>query len=479
MMAKNNKEDRALKLRQVVKLLSSSCESLIGEWGKRSKNGTDHEKNHDQELPSREAFEAERTIKAALGSIEELACTPSMRLMEFSTMFWNSRALHIAAENNIPDLLAEKDSDGVDVETISEAVGIEKNKLARILRSLTSEHIFREVTPGRFANNTMSQALVNNEPLRAYIVWGGLFNYTASDHLPSTLKDSVAGPSYGLNTTALMRAESFDGPFYEWLKQKVPATEASKHYVPPRRSEGSSASAQVDGDGEAGVALVERPQLSIFNTAMIGGGKVNGDAHVYDYPWDQLGEATVVDVGGGVGGFPLQLYSVYPKLKFVVQDLQGMIQEAAGVWEKQQPTALSSGRARLMVHNFFDENPIKGAEVYWMRAVTHNWPDEQVVKILESIRKAMGHESRVLIADQVMNTTLGDDLLLSAPPPLLANYGHALPYSHTRDMVMMGLLNGIERTPLQFRTVIEKAGLKVSRIWQCRSQVSIVECRLP
>ena len=85
--------------------------------------------------------------------------------------------------------------------------------------------------------------------------------------------------------------------------------------------------------------------------------------------------------------------------------------------------------------------------------------------------------SRVLICDQVMNTTLGCPELEPAPAPLPANYGYYTRYSHQRDLCMMGIINGIERTPLQFRELVEKAGLKVERIWECRSQVSIVELR--
>ena len=42
---------------------------------------------------------------------------------------------------------------------------------------------------------------------------------------------------------------------------------------------------------------------------------------------------------------------------------------------------------------------------------------------------------------------------------------------------MMGIINGIERTPGEFRKLVEKAGLRVERIWECRSQVGIVELR--
>ena len=43
---------------------------------------------------------------------------------------------------------------------------------------------------------------------------------------------------------------------------------------------------------------------------------------------------------------------------------------------------------------------------------------------------------------------------------------------------MMSIINGIERTPAQFEVLIDKAGMKLEKIWECRSQVSIVEVRL-
>lgn len=43
---------------------------------------------------------------------------------------------------------------------------------------------------------------------------------------------------------------------------------------------------------------------------------------------------------------------------------------------------------------------------------------------------------------------------------------------------MMGIINGIERTPAQFEALVEEAGMRLEKIWECRSQVSIVEVRL-
>lgn len=89
----------------------------------------------------------------------------------------------------------------------------------------------------------------------------------------------------------------------------------------------------------------------------------------------------------------------------------------------------------------------------------------------------MSAESRILICDQVMNTTLGCPELSPAPEPLPKNYGWYTRYSHQRDLAMMGIINGIERTPEQLRQVVEQAGLRIEKIWECRSQVGIVELR--
>jgi hypothetical protein len=78
-----------------------------------------------------------------------------------------------------------------------------------------------------------------------------------------------------------------------------------------------------------------------------------------------------------------------------------------------------------------------------------------------------------------MNTTLGCKEIESAPKPLPANYGYFTRYSHQRDVAMMALINGIERTPEEFKDIAGRAGLVLRKIYDCRSQVGLVECVLP
>ena len=78
----------------------------------------------------------------------------------------------------------------------------------------------------------------------------------------------------------------------------------------------------------------------------------------------------MVDVGGGFGGFDVQLSHLYPELKFVVQDRGPVVHEAEKmVWVKEAPQALAEGRVSFVEHDFFEPNPVKGAEVYWLRYI--------------------------------------------------------------------------------------------------------------
>jgi hypothetical protein len=83
-----------------------------------------------------------------------------------------------------------------------------------------------------------------------------------------------------------------------------------------------------------------------------------------------LGDALVVDVGGGVGGFPLQLSKIYPRLRFIVQDRGPVVKQGLEkVWPRENLEALHQGRVQFVEHSFFDTNPTEGADIYFLRYV--------------------------------------------------------------------------------------------------------------
>jgi hypothetical protein len=256
---------------------------------------------------------------------------------------------------------------------------------ARILRYLTSIGIFKQTGPDTFANNTISKALVSNEPLRAYVQLVNSEAFSASDRLPRNLLHPETGPSYDVTKTAWQDTIQTTKSRWDWIEERVEQDkllDSGGHYpgIP-------SLVIEPQPKGEDG--LVARPELAIMGLAMIGGGRVFGSAHVHgksrflrrksggqgannsiDFPWASLGNSLVVDVGGGVGGFSLQLSRTYPDLRFEVQDRGPVIKQGIEhVWPKENPDALKDGRIKFTEHSFFDKNPTEGADIYILRLV--------------------------------------------------------------------------------------------------------------
>ena len=82
-----------------------------------------------------------------------------------------------------------------------------------------------------------------------------------------------------------------------------------------------------------------------------------------------------------------------------------------------------------------------------MRNVLHDWPDDTCVTILQHVMKAMGDDSVILIDDMVVPSR----------------------GAHWRitqlDVTMLSATAAIERTEKQWRSLMEKAGLKVRQIY--------------
>ena len=154
-------------LLQISDLISTNIRRVINAWSAESSPSSSPA---SKILPSLALHEAQRTLLAATGTLAELVSEPSVRVLELGCQYWESRALYIAAERRIPDALVAAEGGSLTAEELSEMTGIEARKLDRVMRCLCSNHVFREVDGGKFANNRISAALVGNEPLRAYVL---------------------------------------------------------------------------------------------------------------------------------------------------------------------------------------------------------------------------------------------------------------------------------------------------------------------
>lgn len=153
-----------------------------------------------------------------------------------------------------------------------------------------------------------------------------------------------------------------------------------------------------------------------------------------------------VDVGGATGQKTITLKDSLSNVsgKFVVQDLP--------VYIKQAPKV---DGVEFMVHDFFTEQPIKGAKAYYIRQCLHNHQDEACIQVLTRLREACkpGY-SKVLIHEQVV-------------PEVGANAEVAV-----EDITMMALFSVGERTEREWRNIVQQAGLKLLAVYPPRDGVS-------
>lgn len=65
------------------------------------------------------------------------------------------------------------------------------------------------------------------------------------------------------------------------------------------------------------------------------------------------------------------------------------------------PPALEH-RVRFEEHDMFTEQLVKGADVYYLRHILHDWPDKYAVKIVANLVPALKHGARILVSDSVI-----------------------------------------------------------------------------
>jgi 6-hydroxytryprostatin B O-methyltransferase len=112
-------------------------------------------------------------------------------------------------------------------------------------------------------------------------------------------------------------------------------------------------------------------------------------------------------------------------------------------FEKSRPAELKS-RATYQIHSFFDPQPVKGADVYFLRGILHDWPDADAIKIARQLVPAMGPNSRIVLFENVM--------------PEFEDGSNALMHlTCALDMKMMATFNSRERTKTDWIELMKKA----------------------
>ena len=103
-------------------------------------------------------------------------------------------------------------------------------------------------------------------------------------------------------------------------------------------------------------------------------------------------------MGGSEGHVSVAIAKQHHHLQFIVQDLPEIISNAALGDEVEQGV---KKRVRFMTQDFLQEQTVRG-DVFLLRWILHDWPDQYVVRILRNLRPVLRDGDKVVVNDQLM-----------------------------------------------------------------------------
>jgi hypothetical protein len=107
---------------------------------------------------------------------------------------------------------------------------------------------------------------------------------------------------------------------------------------------------------------------------------------------------TVVDVGGGHGGFITAILQAHPGVRGILTELDRAVPAARA----QLATHGLSDRCDVVACDFFTDPLPPGADGYLLAHIVHNWNDEQALAILRSVRAAIPDDGRLLLVEAII-----------------------------------------------------------------------------
>jgi len=307
--------------------------------------------------------------------------------------YWFSATLSAAARLGIADLVADGLRSSAE---LARSAGVHEPSLRRLLSALASAGVFSEVSPGVFAQNAMSETL-RDVPgsLRSLAILGGdAAHWAAWGHLLE-----------GVRTGETPFAIAHGRPFFDYLSE-------------------------VDAQG--------RHYDEAWNT--LG----DSDAAITD-AFDFSRFSRIVDVGGGRGGLLRRVLASAPEATGVLFDRPNVVAEAPFI-----------ERAETIGGDFFVSVP-EGGDLYILKHVLHDWPDERASEILSNCEQAMADRGRLLIVELVVPD------------------GASPSFARIDDLNMFVLTGGRGRTEGEYRELLGSAGLTLERVTSTPFEVRLLE----
>ncbi len=187
-----------------------------------------------------------------------------------------------------------------------------------------------------------------------------------------------------------------------------------------------------------------------FNRAMTSLASGNNRMVLQAYDFSPF--KTLIDVGGGQGLLIAGILKAHLHLRGTLFDLLA-VAEGASAFLRAQGVA---DRCQFIAGDAFKSIP-GGFDAYVLKNVLHDWSDDRCAELLERCRAAIPPKGKLIIVDSVMVPG-------NAPHP-----------AKWFDLHMMVVTGGRERTEEEFRSLLQRAGFKLTMAKSLAAPIGIVE----
>jgi O-methyltransferase domain/Dimerisation domain len=298
-------------------------------------------------VPPAKVVRALERARHVIGRVHRRSVPPVGAMLEMILWAWRVQGISVAAELKVADALADGP---LTAEELASRVGADPDALARLMRALISEGIFKRRRDGRFALNALGKTLQWDAPM------------------------SMAG-------MARMVGNTHYREHWSLLADAVRTGEA----VPPKLR------------GMTGWEFAEQnPEFAaIFNDAMTSVSEFAVGPVVAAYDFSPY--RTIIDVGGGHGRLLAAIVAATPGARGVLYDLPQVVDGAPELLAKHGV----ADRVRVEGGSFLESVPADG-DAYVLKNVIHDWPDADAATILRNVRTAARTRSTLLLVEFVI-----------------------------------------------------------------------------
>ncbi|KAL4969531.1 O-methyltransferase gliM [Aspergillus stella-maris] len=368
----------------------------------------DRELHSYEKLPDKELEELALELVDSMDQLQ-LDLVPSISLLTDGFFgYLNSKALWAVVDAHVADHLATHGPQGVS--PLGLRCGIQPQRLDQLLDTLVNNGIFAYDASTKTYSNNRASALLTHDHWSQWHLWSDLYPnefFNVSRSLPAAVKIGEA-------RTAAQIEYGTDLDLFEYLAKEGKLAKF-------QRTLGAGAVAQAQG-------------LTV------------------DYPWGELGDSHIMDIGGGSGAFLASLLRAHPRLSGSLVDLKSVIELITPDFRNAGGKFADVGDrvAELVVGDFTRDIP--PAAVYTMKWCLHDWMDDDVVTILKNVRRSivLEEKSRFLVIESVK---------VPGRSGRLPRYG---------DLTMMITCNGKERSKEDWKHLGELAGWRIEKMHRVR-----------